>query len=66
MKTYMEARSTTSMKKGCLCRNSYDEKNWEIAPFDQDRGSSDDDDPVMKTCVDELCQDNTFLVKREC
>ena len=26
---------------------SYDEKNWEIAPVDQDSGSSDDDDPVM-------------------
>ena len=52
MKTYMEARSTSNMKKGWLYRNSYDEKNWEIARFDLDRGSSDDDDdddddPVM-------------------
>ena len=23
-------------------------------------------DPVMKTCADELCQENTFIVKREC
>ena len=43
----MEAKPTTSMKKGWLCRNSYDENNWEIAPFDQDIGSSDDDDLVM-------------------
>ena len=31
MKTYMEARITTSMKKGYIYRNSYDEKNEEIA-----------------------------------
>ena len=102
----MEARPTTNMKKGWLCRTSYDEKNWEIAPVDRDGKNSDemmiqwwsnfDDDPVMihlwwwssddpalimiqlswwtsfdddlekKTCVDELCQDNTFIVKREC
>ena len=44
----MEARPTTSMKKGWLCRTSCDEKNEEIAPFDQDRErSDDDDDPVM-------------------
>ena len=48
MKTYMEARPTTNMKKGWLCRTSRDEKNWEIAPFARDSGSSDDDDdPVM-------------------
>ena len=48
METYMEARPTTNMKNGWLCRNSYDEKNWEIAPFARDKGSSDnDDDPVM-------------------
>ena len=48
MKTYMKARPTTNMKKGWLCRTSYDEKNREIAPFYQDKGSSDDeDDPVM-------------------
>ena len=28
----MEARPTTNMKKGWLCRTSYDEKNHEIAP----------------------------------
>ena len=44
----MEARPTTNMKKGWICRNSSDEKNEEIAPFDLDSGSSDDnDDPVM-------------------
>ena len=32
MKTYMEVRPTTSMKKGWLCRTSCDEKNHEIAP----------------------------------
>ena len=32
MKTYMEARPTTIMKKGWLYRTSYDEKNQEIAP----------------------------------
>ena len=47
MKTYPEASPTTNMKKGWLCRNSYDEKNEEIAPFDLDSESSDDDDPVM-------------------
>ena len=46
MKTYMEARPTTSMKKGWLYRNSCDEKNEEIAPVDRDGISSDDDDPV--------------------
>ena len=44
MKTYMEANPTTSMKKGWLCRTSYDEKNWEIAPF---WDSTDDDDPDL-------------------
>ena len=33
MKTYMEARPTTNMKKGWLCRTSCDEKNEEIAPL---------------------------------
>ena len=48
MKTYLEARPTTSMKKGWLYRTSYDEKNEEIEPFDWDSESSDDnDDPVM-------------------
>ena len=142
----MEARPTTIMKKGFLCRTCYDEKNHEIAPVmiqiewwsrssDDDLAvmiqiqwwwsSSDDLDPVMiiqqwwsrssddldlvmmiqiqwwsrssdddldqdeddlkmkmtwrwrgldndpndtekKTCVDKLCRENTFLVKREC
>ena len=66
-KTYMEARPTTSMKKGWLCRTSYDEKNWDITPFAWDsKSSDDDDDPVTKTCANVLCQENTFLVKREC
>ena len=47
MKTYMESRPTTSMKKGWLCRTSRDKKNEEIAPFDEDSGSSDDDDDPM-------------------
>ena len=48
MKTYMEARPTTSMKKGWIYKNSYDEKNEEIAPFYRDSESNDDDDdPVM-------------------
>ena len=38
----MEARPTTNMKKGWLCRNFCDEKNQEIAPF---WDSIDDDDP---------------------
>ena len=84
----MEVSPITSMKKGWLCITSYDEKNWDIAPFDWDSRammiqlwwwSSDDlalmmiqlcsgfdDDPEKKTCADELCQENTFLVKREC
>ena len=33
MKTYLEAKPTTSMKNGWLCRTSYEEKNEEIAPF---------------------------------
>ena len=32
MKTYMEARPTINMKKGCLYTTSYDEKNHEISP----------------------------------
>ena len=43
----MEARPTTNMEKGCLCRTSYDEKNWEIALVDQDGGSSNDDDDLV-------------------
>ena len=47
----MEARPTTSMKKGWLCRTSYDKKNQEIAPMMiqiQWRWSnSDDPDRVM-------------------
>ena len=49
---YLEGgRPTTNMKKGWLCRNSYDEKNQEIAPvmMIQQRCSRtrDDPDPVM-------------------
>ena len=47
MNTYMEARNTTNMKKGWLCRTSYEEKNQEIAPVDRDGRSSDDDDPTL-------------------
>ena len=43
----MEASSTTNMKKGWLYRTSCDEKNEEIAPFDWDSGSSDDDDDLV-------------------
>ena len=43
----MEDRPTTSMKKGWLCKTSYDEKNWEIEPVDWDGGSSDDDDDLV-------------------
>ena len=66
MDTYMEARCISSMKKGWLCRTSYDEYNLEIAPFACDSGISEDDDPTLNSCDDELCQENTFLVKREC
>ena len=108
----MEARPTTSMKKGWHCRTSCDEKNHEIAPMmiqwwsrssddDLDRvmiliqwwwsRSSDHLDPKMKMTWRwrwleyeddlkmqmtrwsgeedqwwKLCQENTFLVKREC
>ena len=47
MNTYMEARPTTSMKKGWLCRTSYEKKNLEIEPVDRDSGSSDDDDDLV-------------------
>ena len=47
MKTYMEARLTTDMKKGWLYRTSCDEKNHEIAHMMMT--SSDDPDPVMMT-----------------
>ena len=47
----MEARPTTIMKKGWLCRTSYDEKNHEIAPMmiqiERWSRSSDDDLAVM-------------------
>ena len=42
----MEARPTTSMKKGWLCRTSYDEKNEDIEPVDE-YGRSSDGDLVM-------------------
>ena len=54
MKTYMEARPTSNMKKGWRCRTSYDEQIREIAPFDRDdenNNNSDDDDPTLKTCA---------------
>ena len=44
MNTYMDFRPTSNVKKGWLNRTSYDEYNWEIAPFVRDSGSSDDDD----------------------
>ena len=49
-KTYMEARPTTNMRKGWLCRNSCDEKNQEIAPMMmiQQRWSRSRDDPDPK------------------
>ena len=57
MKTYMEARPTTSMKEGWIYRTSYDEKNREIAPvmMIQQRCSKsrDDPDPVMIQIQDE-------------
>ena len=106
----MDARPKTSMKKGWLCRISYDEKNKEIAPMMMiqqrcsrtrddpnrvmiqiqmkmtwrwrwlgDEGDlkmnmtwrwrwldDDPDDTEKNTCADKLCQENTFLVKREC
>ena len=37
-------RPTTSMKKGWLCRTSYDEKNHEIAHMMMNR---EDPDPIM-------------------
>ena len=40
----MKGRPTTNMKKGWLCRTSYDEKNREIAPL---WDSTDDDDPYL-------------------
>ena len=60
----MEARPTTSMKKGWLCRTFSDEKNHEIAPVmiqwwwsssddpDLVMIPSDDPDPVMMTSDD--------------
>ena len=47
MKTYLETRPTTRMKKGWLCRTSCDDKNEEIAPFDLDSGISEDDDDLV-------------------
>ena len=44
-KTYMEARPTTSMKKGWFCRTSCDEKNHEISLVMM--MASDDPDRVM-------------------
>ena len=47
MDTYMESRLTYNMKKGWLCRTSYDEYIWEIAPFAWDSSNSDDDDDLV-------------------
>jgi len=41
----MMARPTTSMKKGWLCRTSYDEKNHEIESMMMI--VNDDPDPMM-------------------
>ena len=46
MKTYMTGMPTTNMKKGWLCRTSYDKKNQEIAPF-WDSTNDDDLDLMM-------------------
>ena len=46
----MEPRHTPSMKKGWICRTSYDEKNHEIEPMMMTQWwsrSSGDPDPVM-------------------
>ena len=42
----MKGSPTTNMKKGWLYKTACDEKNEDIAPFDWDNRSSDDD-PVM-------------------
>ena len=50
MQTYLEARPTTNMRKGWLCRTSCDEKNREITPVMMTQWwwrSSDDPDPMM-------------------
>ena len=49
MNTYLEASPRTSMRKGWLCRNSYDKKNQEIAPvmMIQQRCSISSDDPDL-------------------
>ena len=44
--SYMDARPTTSMKKGWLYRTSCDEKNQENAPF-WDNTYDDDPDLMM-------------------
>ena len=49
-----EGRPTTSMKKGWLCRTSYDEKNHEIAPvLNQIKwlSKSSNDDPVVMILI---------------
>ena len=47
----MEARPSTNMKKGWICRTSCDKKNHEITPMMMiqwwSRSSDDDPDPVM-------------------
>ena len=44
MKTYLEARPTTNMKKGWFCRTSYDKNNSKISLVSRGSRSSDDDD----------------------
>ena len=71
MKTYVEARPT-SIKAGFveLPMTSRIERYHHLLEIARAvmmmMIQLDDDDPVMKTCADELCQENTFLVKREC
>ena len=45
-KDWLYVGATSSMKTGWLCRTYCDKKNEEIAPFDWD-SESNDDDPVM-------------------
>ena len=75
-KTYMEARPTTSMKKGWLCRTSYDEivhtwwwpemiqiELWSRSSYDDsDRSrSSDDPDPTMMIQIERWSRSRSRL-----
>ena len=53
MNTYLDARPTTNMKKGWLCRTSCDEKNQEITPMmmTNDDPDPDKDDLKMKMTI---------------